>query len=93
MENQIKSVIFENIKKIKPSIQHSNLSDTTTLFGSESELDSLDLINLIVSIEKDLVTQLNIKVTLADDEALSQEVSPFTSVRTLIDYIQKISNK
>ena len=49
--------------------------------------------SVIVSIEKDLVTQLNIKVTLADDEALSQEVSPFTSVRTLIDYIQKISNK
>jgi acyl carrier protein len=93
MENQIKSVIFENIIKIKPSIQRSNLSETTSLFGSESELDSLDLINLIVSIEKELFTQLNIEVTLADDQALSQEVSPFTSVRTLVDYIQKIINK
>lgn len=93
MENQIQSVIFENIKKIKPSIQKTNLSETTSLFGSESELDSLDLINLIVSIERDLSTQLNIEVTLADDEALSQEVSPFTSVRTLIDYIQKITSK
>lgn len=93
MENQIKSVIFENIKKIKPSIQSSNLSEATSLFGSESELDSLDLINLIISIEKDLSTQLNIEVTLADDQALSQEVSPFTSVRTLVDYIQKITSK
>jgi acyl carrier protein len=91
MKNKIQSIIFDNIKKIKPSISDNILSGDSTLFGSSSELDSLDLINLIVGIENDLSFNLNIQVTLANDEALSQEISPFTTVNTLVDYIQKLS--
>jgi acyl carrier protein len=91
MINKIQSIIFDNIKKIKPSISDNILSGDSALFGSSSELDSLDLINLIVGIENDLSFNLNIQVTLANDEALSQEISPFTTVNTLVDYIQKLS--
>jgi acyl carrier protein len=91
MHDTVRSIIYSNIKKIKPSITFENLSDDSLLFGSSSELDSLDLINLIVGIEQDLLSQLNIEITLASDEALSQEVSPFTSVNTLINYINKIT--
>ena len=91
MHDTVRSIIYSNIKKIKPSITFENLSDDSLLFGSSSELDYLDLINLIVGIEQDLLSQLNIEITLASDEALSQEVSPFTSVNTLINYINKIT--
>jgi acyl carrier protein len=91
MENKIQALIYQNIKKIKPSIIQEKLSEESSLFGSSSELDSLDLINLIVGIENDLYDKLNIQVTLANDEALSQEISPFTSVKTLEAYIKKIT--
>jgi acyl carrier protein len=79
MQDKVRSIIYTNIKKIKPSIALENLSNASLLFGSSSELDSLDLINLIVGIENDLQSQLNIQISLANDEALSQvcSITPF----------------
>jgi acyl carrier protein len=59
----------------------------TTLIGSSSALDSLGLINLIVGVERNIEQVFGRVVALADDRALAQEVSPFTSIDTLAAYI------
>jgi acyl carrier protein len=59
----------------------------TALYGSSSDLDSLDLINLVVAVEQQIEQRFGVALALADDRALSQEVSPFTTVRTLAEYI------
>jgi len=59
------------------------------LFDSEGVLDSLGLVNLIVAVEEQIESRLNTTVTLADEKAISQRNSPFRTVSTLVEYIQK----
>jgi acyl carrier protein len=58
-----------------------------TLFGRGSKLDSLGLVNLILMVEERIESTYGVKLTLADERALSQERSPFRSVPRLAEYI------
>lgn len=63
------------------------VAENTLLFGAGAELDSLSLVSLIVDVES-MVSELTGRdVSLTDDRAMSQAVSPFTSIATLTDYI------
>ena len=59
----------------------------TRLVGSESVLDSMQLVSLIVAIEREVEDAFGLAVTLADERALSMNASPFRSIRSLADYI------
>jgi acyl carrier protein len=59
----------------------------TRLVGSESVLDSMHLVSLIVAIEREVEDAFGVAVTLADERALSMKTSPFRSIRSLADYI------
>jgi acyl carrier protein len=61
----------------------SNLS----LFGADATLDSLALVSVIVDVEGDVSAALGRSVSLTDDRAMTQEVSPFDNVQTLLNYI------
>ena len=61
----------------------SNLS----LFGTDATLDSLALVSVIVDVEGDVSAALGRSVSLTDDRAMTQEVSPFDNVQTLLNYI------
>jgi acyl carrier protein len=60
----------------------------TALYGSASELDSLGLINFVVATEEKVESEFGKQIVLADDRALSQEPSPFSSVEALAAYIE-----
>lgn len=62
----------------------------TRLFGSQSVLDSLRLVTLIVAIERELQDTFDASLTLADERALSMKNSPFRSILSLADYIQEL---
>ena len=90
MENQIKEIIFKSIKELNENLdedQQLQLSTDTVLLGKDSNIDSITLVNLIVTIEESLEDNLNVSVTLADEKALSQKNSPFLTIETLINYI------
>ena len=59
----------------------------TRLLGSQSILDSLHLVSLIVTIERELEDAFGVALTLADERALSMKASPFLSIQSLADYI------
>jgi acyl carrier protein len=59
----------------------------TRLLGSQSILDSLHLVSLIVTIEQEVEDAFGVALTLADERALSMKASPFRSVQSLVDYI------
>ena len=59
----------------------------TQLLGSESVLDSIQLVSLIVTTEREIEDTLGVTLTLADERALSMKASPFRSVQSLADYI------
>ena len=61
----------------------SNLS----LFGPDATLDSLALVSVIVDVEGDVSAALGRSISLTDDRAMTQEISPFDNVQTLLNYI------
>ena len=90
MGKQIKEIIFKSIKELNENLdedQQLELSTDTVLLGKDSNIDSITLVNLIVTIEESLEDNLNLSVTLADEKAWSQKNSPFLTIQTLLDYI------
>jgi acyl carrier protein len=59
----------------------------TRLLGSESVLDSMHLVSLIIAIEREVEDTFRVALTLADERALSMKESPFRSIQLLADYI------
>src|SRR2546430_13379573 len=59
----------------------------TRLLGSQSVLDSMHLVSLIVAIEREVEDMFGVTLTLVDDRALSMKESPFRSIQSLADYI------
>lgn len=60
---------------------------STPLFGPSATLDSLALVSVIVDVEGDVSAALGRSISLTDDRAMSQEISPFDDVQTLLNYI------
>ena len=59
----------------------------TRLLGPESVLDSMRLVSLIVTTEREIEDAFGVALTLADERALSKNESPFRSIQALADYI------
>ena len=68
-------------------------SHSTILLGKGSKLDSLGLVNFIVSLEENLEDNLDLELTLADQRAMNQDSSPFSSVKSLSEYILKLATE
>ena len=91
MDNKAKivEIIFDSIEDInQQNGTEIPKNINTKIFGADSELDSLGLINLIVSVEQNVEDEFNIPITLADERALSSDHSPFKNVESLADYIK-----
>ena len=78
---------MEDVNSQLPPEQQLEKSKDTVLFGKSGKLDSLALVTLIVAIEEKIEQELETKITLADERAVSQKRSPFKTVETLTDYI------
>ena len=61
----------------------------TLLIGSDSEVDSMGFVNLIMDIEACLQDQ-GCMITLAYEEAMADEDSPFRTVSGLTEYILEL---
>ena len=66
------------------------LGEDFPLFGPDAKLDSLDLVSVITDVEEELSDQLDFFLSLTDDAALSREISPFDSIKNLLDYCEEI---
>src|SRR5260370_41226198 len=91
--DEIFRAVYEAIDQINrenPDRKSLDKGPDTPLYGSASDLDSLGLINLVVAVEQNVEKKSAIPISLVDDRALSQEQSPFLTVQTLFDYIQKL---
>lgn len=93
MNDRIYNCIVEGINNFNENFDNTiDLSKgiNTELFSGDGALDSLGLVNLILSIEEKLDEEFNVSVSLASEKAMSQKVSPFKSVETLHNYIQEL---
>ena len=86
---QITGLLFEALDEIdlddtdgKPEV-----SEDTVIYGDEGLLESIQLVNFIVAVERRIEETFGKTVSIADEKAISQKNSPFRTIRTLCDYI------
>ena len=93
-KEEIIEIIFNSIDEINEQNEtHLVKNEKTKLFGRDSDLDSLGLVNLIVSVEEKINERLNVSISIVDEKAMSQKNSPFKSVETLTDYLIQLLNQ
>ena len=89
-KDQVEKILIEVIKELNyelPLDQHIDTKLESPLFGQSGKLDSLGLVSLIVRLEEKIQDKLGITVTIADERAMSQTRSPFTTIGNLSKYI------
>jgi acyl carrier protein len=62
----------------------------TPLYGATGKLESLDFVTFIMEIEEKIKAEFGVNLTIADENLLSKEKSPFSSLRTLIEYLEEL---
>lgn len=90
MKTKVEKLIFDVIEEMNTDLENKIPLDNgniTPLFGKKGVLDSLGLVNLIVSVETATEDEFGVIVTIADERAMSQRNSPFKTIGTLADYI------
>jgi hypothetical protein len=66
------------------------VSADAAIFGPDSPLDSLGLVGLLLDIEE-VLQEAGYPAVLSDERAMSQTRSPFRSVTSLVDYIERLA--
>jgi acyl carrier protein len=61
----------------------------TELFGGPDGIDSLSLVRLVAEIEREAERELNKRILLADERAMSRRSSPFRTVGTLSEFLEE----
>jgi acyl carrier protein len=89
-KNKVQDIILQALKNIndeRGSHEQIEIGFDTRLFGADAVLDSLALVSVIVDVEAAVSDASGRDISLTDDRAMSQAVSPFSDVSTLRDYI------
>jgi hypothetical protein len=66
------------------------VSEGAGLLEPPGQLDSLGLVNLLVAVETRCLTALGATVSLVDSIQLPPEESPFRSVQSLVDHLERV---
>lgn len=93
IDEKVTGLIFNVVDEINQQLPKDNQlkkSTDTIIFGKSGVLDSLGLVNFIVSTEQKIEEELGTTISLTDEKAMSQKNSPFKSIGTLADYIISI---
>ena len=93
-KEKVNEIIFKCVDETNIE-EDTNISKdlNTILMGSDSEIDSLGLVSLIVVIEDAVNTEFDVSITLADEKAMSQRISPFKTLDTLSNYVISLLQK
>jgi acyl carrier protein len=67
-------------------------AEDTALFGADTGVDSLMLVNLFTAIEQQIEDATGQIVVIIDEDALADESHPFQTVGSLAQYIENIVN-
>jgi acyl carrier protein len=89
-KDSVQASIFQALKIIndeRDPNEQIRINVDTRLFGIDAVLDSLSLVSVIVDVEAAISAACGREISLTDDRAMCQSVSPFTDVSTLINYI------
>lgn len=81
----VKSLVLETIKDINRGILANGKKEELRGIGLQGNLDSLSMVNLVVSLEESIKQRFGVSVALAGSD--SGDSNPFKNIGTLVDYV------
>jgi acyl carrier protein len=86
--DQIKTIIIDSVQDV---LREKGIDQEVTgdfhLFGSGSEIDSLDLVGIVVRLEEFIREETGQEVEIVDEDSIVSDVSPFRTVDTMTAYV------
>src|SRR2546425_10276552 len=86
------SAVDELNSQLPPGVSVEKSLDAP-LYGAGGKLESLDFVTLVMEVEEKINAEFGTDITIADEHLLSKKQSPFSSVRTLIEYLEEVLNQ
>lgn len=96
MNSPILELVYQVIDEMNEQFAGEKIiekSENTLLYGKNSSLDSLELINFIVLTEQRFEEEYNVHLVLADERALQMRNNPFENIRSFVDYIEMLCDE
>jgi len=87
---RVQEVVYRAIDSMNTQLSSGvaiEKSPDAPLYGGSSSLESLDFVTLIMEVEEKVKEEFGVELTIADENLLSKEKSPFTTVRNLTEYL------
>ena len=80
----------ENYNELLDDKVDTSAGNDTVLFGRSGVLDSTDFVSLMIDIEQAVEDEFGKHIVISSEKAMSQKNSPFRTVGTLSEYIEKL---
>lgn len=86
-------IVIEAVERLNDELDVPiEVGPHTKLFGADAVIDSLSLVSVIVDVEMEASDAMGKPISLTDDRAMNQVVSPFTDPDALANYIVTLAD-
>ena len=95
-DERIAKAVYDAVDELNeqlPSGVHVDKALDAPLYGAKGKLESLDFVTLIMEVEEKINAEFGTDITIADENLLSKEKSPFSNLETLIEYLHELLAK
>lgn len=90
---RVEKAVFEAIDEMNSQLPKGVAIEKTSdaaLYGKTGTLESLDFVAFIVEVEEKIQHEFGIDFVLTDEDLLSKEKSPFSTVGSLIEHLKTV---
>ena len=94
-DDRIRTAVYSAVDELNnqlPGGVKIEKSLDAALYGASGKLESLDFVTLIMEVEEKINAEFGTDITIADENLLSKEKSPFSTLGTLIEHLHEILN-
>ena len=94
-ERVVKAVYaaVDELNRQLPKGVHIKKSPDEALYGKSGKLESLDFVTFIMEVETKVKDEFNVDLMITDEDLLSKQKSPFSTLGTLIEYLENLLKK
>jgi acyl carrier protein len=92
-EERIAKAVYAAVDELNEQLPKGVLVEKSLdapLYGATGKLESLDFVTLIMEVEEKINAEFGTDITIADENLLSKQKSPFSTLRTLIEYLEEL---
>jgi|TARA_Y100000310_G_scaffold182239_1_gene182317 acyl carrier protein len=92
-KEKILGSIYQAVDEVNEQLsedQQLEKSPDTVLLGESGQLESIDLVNILVATEENVESTFGVPISITDERAVSEKNSPFKTIGTLCDFISNL---